>query len=105
MKKLGARKVSNAFVHLRKIAQHPLLVRRLFDDGRLQQMAQIARRKCAHSCSALPAKAASLCNLPDCCSQPGSSVMQAGLSPCLPPAPQRQSLPAHRWFKVLPRHG
>lgn len=42
MKQLGKSGISNKFVHLRKIAQHPLLVRNLFSDSKVQRMASIA---------------------------------------------------------------
>ena len=47
VQKLGARKINNIFVHLRKIAQHPLLVRSQYDDARLHRLADIAHRRCA----------------------------------------------------------
>ena len=45
VKQLGAKRVGNMFVQLRKIAQHPLLVRHQFDDERLKQMARLLHRR------------------------------------------------------------
>ena len=42
---LAAGKISNIFVHLRKIALHPLLVRRQYDDARVLGMARLACSK------------------------------------------------------------
>ena len=42
---LAAGKISNIFVHLRKIALHPLLVRRQYDDARVLAMARLACSK------------------------------------------------------------
>ena len=41
--------MANVFTHLRKIAQHPLLVRRLFSDERVTEMAKLAHARCASS--------------------------------------------------------
>ena len=47
---LGAQKIGNTFVHLRKIAQHPLLVRSSYTDSTLQEIAAIAHKRwVAHS--------------------------------------------------------
>ena len=45
MKKLGSRRVNHLFTHLRKIAQHPLLVRHRFSDKQVQAMARLAFSK------------------------------------------------------------
>lgn len=45
VRKLGKQKVANLFTHLRKIAQHPLLVRRLFSDEAVAQMASLAHAR------------------------------------------------------------
>ena len=45
MKKLGGRRVNHLFTHLRKIAQHPLLVRHRFTDKQVQAMARLAFSK------------------------------------------------------------
>ena len=42
VKQLGKSGISNKFVHLRKIAQHPLLVRNLYSDSRVQRLATVA---------------------------------------------------------------
>ena len=42
LKQLGKQRVSNLFTHLRKIAQHPLLVRNLFTDAQVQRLVMIA---------------------------------------------------------------
>lgn len=47
LKRLGTRKVGNMFVQLRKIAQHPLLVRHLYSDDRVQELARLCHRRCA----------------------------------------------------------
>ena len=45
VKKLGSRRVNHLFTHLRKIAQHPLLVRHRFSDKQVQAMARLAFSK------------------------------------------------------------
>ena len=45
VKKLGSRRVNHLFTHLRKIAQHPLLVRHRFTDKQVQAMARLAFSK------------------------------------------------------------
>ncbi|CAL8461937.1 g1468 [Coccomyxa elongata] len=45
VRKLGKQKVANLFTHLRKIAQHPLLVRRLFSDEAVAEMASLAHAR------------------------------------------------------------
>ena len=42
---LAASKISNIFVHLRKIALHPLLIRRQYNEGRVDAMARLATSK------------------------------------------------------------
>lgn len=42
VKQLGKSGISNKFVHLRKIAQHPLLVRNLYSDSKVQRLATVA---------------------------------------------------------------
>ena len=42
MKQLGKQRVANLFVHLRKIAQYPLLVRNHFSEAKVQRMAATA---------------------------------------------------------------
>ena len=42
---LAASKISNIFVHLRKIALHPLLIRRQYDEGHVDAMARLATSK------------------------------------------------------------
>ena len=42
MRKLGKAKAANMFAHMRKIAQHPLLVRRLFTDKQVVAIAKLA---------------------------------------------------------------
>lgn len=44
-KKLGKQGVSSLFTDLRKIAQHPLLMRRVFSNDRVLQMAKIAHHR------------------------------------------------------------
>lgn len=39
MKTLGAKKINHMFTHLRKIAQHPLLVRHNYDDAKVEEIA------------------------------------------------------------------
>lgn len=45
VRQLGAGQVANAFTQLRKIAQHPLLVRRLFSDAQVGEMAKLAHAR------------------------------------------------------------
>ena len=42
MRKLGKARAANMFAYLRKIAQHPLLVRRLFADKQVAAVAKLA---------------------------------------------------------------
>ncbi|KAI8475302.1 MAG: P-loop containing nucleoside triphosphate hydrolase protein [Monoraphidium minutum] len=42
LSKLGSSRINNIFTHLRKIAQHPLLVRNNYTDAQVQEMAKIA---------------------------------------------------------------
>ena len=42
MKTLGAKKINHMFTHLRKIAQHPLLVRHNYDDAKVEEIASKA---------------------------------------------------------------
>lgn len=44
VKKLGSQRINNIFTHLRKIAQHPLLVRHMYDDDKVSAMAAVACR-------------------------------------------------------------
>lgn len=46
LKVLGAKKTSNIFVQLRKVAQHPLLLRSLYSDATIVTMSTICRRRC-----------------------------------------------------------
>ena len=39
MRKLGAKRIKNLFVELRKIAQHPLLVRSRYTNEKLDEIA------------------------------------------------------------------
>jgi SWI/SNF-related matrix-associated actin-dependent regulator 1 of chromatin subfamily A len=39
---LGAKKINHMFTHLRKIAQHPLLVRASYTDDRVAEIAHKA---------------------------------------------------------------
>jgi hypothetical protein len=49
--KLGSQRINNIFTHLRKICQHPLLVRHHFSDtkvrGREEGGAELRERECA----------------------------------------------------------
>ncbi|KAK9819591.1 hypothetical protein WJX72_000080 [[Myrmecia] bisecta] len=45
IKRLGKQKINNMFTHLRKIAQHPLLVRHAFSDARVAEMARLAHAR------------------------------------------------------------
>lgn len=47
LKSLGTKRVSNIFVQLRKIAQHPLLIRSLYSDDTVASMATICRKRYA----------------------------------------------------------
>ena len=47
-KKLGKQGVNSLFTDLRKIAQHPLLMRRVFSNDRVLQMAKIAHHRCTY---------------------------------------------------------
>ncbi len=90
MKQLGKQRVNNLFTHLRKIAQHPLLVRKLFTDAQVQRLVTIAHQR----------QATSLCHarlllfvdvdimLPDACQdcckscQQGYSMYSSALKHC-----------------------
>jgi len=52
MRKLGKAKAANMFAHMRKVAQHPLLVRRLFPDKQVAAIAKVAYSRSApwHPC-------------------------------------------------------
>ena len=45
VKQLGKQRINNMFTHLRKIAQHPLLVRNLYSDAQLQRLAATAHKR------------------------------------------------------------
>ena len=45
LRTLGAKKISHMFTHLRKIAQHPLLVRSNYTDDQVAAIAEIAFEK------------------------------------------------------------
>lgn len=40
--KLGSQRINNIFTHLRKICQHPLLVRHHFNDDKVKEVAEVA---------------------------------------------------------------
>jgi hypothetical protein len=40
--KLGSQRINNIFTHLRKICQHPLLVRHHFNDDKVKDIAEVA---------------------------------------------------------------
>jgi SNF2 family DNA or RNA helicase len=42
LKSLGGKKISHMFTHLRKIAQHPLLIRALYDQDKVKKIAEKA---------------------------------------------------------------
>ena len=64
LKSLGTKQVSNIFVQLRKIAQHPLLVRSLYSDSTVDTVAAICRKRFAAHRHALhiPRLALPLCS-------------------------------------------
>ncbi|KAL0034958.1 hypothetical protein WJX79_002584 [Trebouxia sp. C0005] len=45
VKQLGKQQVDSLFTHLRKIAQHPLLVRNLFSDAQVQRLVSLAHQR------------------------------------------------------------
>lgn len=45
VKQLGKQQVNSLFTHLRKIAQHPLLVRNLFSDAQVQSLVKLAHQR------------------------------------------------------------
>ena len=45
VKQLGKQQVNSLFTHLRKIAQHPLLVRNLFSDAQVQSLVKVAHQR------------------------------------------------------------
>ena len=47
LRTLGAKKISHMFTHLRKIAQHPLLVRSNYSDDQVALIARAAHDRCA----------------------------------------------------------
>ena len=49
VRQLGAGTVTSAFTQLRKIEQHPLLIRRLVGDAQVDQMAKLAHARSAHT--------------------------------------------------------
>lgn len=42
LKSVGAKKINHMFTHLRKIAQHPLLIRHHYDDAKVEEIARKA---------------------------------------------------------------
>lgn len=46
--------MNSLFTDLRKIAQHPLLMRRIFTNDRVLQMAKLAHPRCATSAHISP---------------------------------------------------
>lgn len=49
--KLGSQRINNIFTHLRKICQHPLLVRHHFTDTKVRGRGQACNRACAGMCT------------------------------------------------------
>ena len=47
VKQLGKQRVNNLFTHLRKIAQHPLLVRNLYTEAQVGRLVTIAHQRWA----------------------------------------------------------
>lgn len=47
LKQLGKQRIANVFVHLRKIAQHPLLVRDHYSEAQVQRIAATAYKRSA----------------------------------------------------------
>lgn len=45
VKQLGKQRVNNLFTHLRKIAQHPLLVRNLYTEAQVERLVTIAHQR------------------------------------------------------------
>ena len=45
VKQLGKQRINNLFSHLRKIAQHPLLVRNLFTEAQVERLVTIAHQR------------------------------------------------------------
>lgn len=45
VKQLGKQRVNNLFTYLRKIAQHPLLVRNLYTDSQVERLVTIAHQR------------------------------------------------------------
>lgn len=45
VKQLGKQRVNNLFTHLRKIAQHPLLVRNLYTEAQVERLVTVAHRR------------------------------------------------------------
>ncbi len=45
VKQFGKQQVNSLFTHLRKIAQHPLLVRNLFSDAQVQSLVKLAHQR------------------------------------------------------------
>ena len=46
LRTLGAKKISHMFTHLRKIAQHPLLVRSHYGEDVVARIAKMAHERC-----------------------------------------------------------
>jgi SWI/SNF-related matrix-associated actin-dependent regulator 1 of chromatin subfamily A len=46
LKRMSAAKVNSIFTHLRKLAQHPLLVRASYTDAKVAELARLAHQKC-----------------------------------------------------------
>ncbi|KDD72906.1 SNF2 family domain-containing protein, partial [Helicosporidium sp. ATCC 50920] len=54
LRTLGAKRINHMFTHLRKIAQHPLLVRHRFDEARVDRVAALAHERALFSGNATP---------------------------------------------------
>ena len=54
VKQLGKQRVNNLFTHLRKIAQHPLLVRNLYTEAQVERLVTIAHQRWVSSACWLP---------------------------------------------------
>ncbi len=67
VRKLGKAKVANMFAHMRKIAQHPLLVRSHFSDKQVVAIAKLAYARLASAKSLVPFVSANRCNIVPLC--------------------------------------
>ena len=77
---MSAAKINSIFTHLRKLAQHPLLVRSSYTDAKVAELARLAHQKCAPDITQAQLTRALIACLQLC----GSCLYARGGLRCLP---------------------